>query len=195
MRGFYAFAVAAVTLVSCGTAEDHLSSLVKPVLSCSQQQIDTCSAKCRTCIPGSGGVCTDMPVAPAGTVCRSSTPANRAVGGILSAICDPVETCDGVTDSCPADVVAPAGTPCLVTDRSYGACDLPVGVRVCDDGGLCLARALPTKMCKDTPVGGSAICAPPNFCDGSRLTCPIAWAPVGTDCGGGKSCDATGHCR
>lgn len=194
MKTLYALAAAAA-FVACGSAEVPLASSVRPLLTCSQQQIDACSARCRTCIPGSGGVCTDMPVAPAGTVCRATRPANRAVGGIASSVCDPPETCDGVTDVCPDDVLAPADTPCLTTDRSYGPCDLPVGVRVCDDAGVCLARALPTKMCKATPVGGSPICAPPNYCDGSRLTCPIMWAPLGTDCGGGKSCDATGHCR
>ncbi len=194
-RQFQVIAAMLMAMSACGADTEDLRSTASPVLTCSQQQIDTCSAMCKTCIGGSGGKCTDEPVAAAGTVCRASVPANRAIGGTLSAVCDPAEVCDGITAACPADIIAPAGTICLVTDRSYGPCDLPVGVRMCNDAGLCLTRALPTKMCKGTPAGGSPICAPPNYCDGSRATCPIAWAFPGTDCGGGKTCDATGHCR
>lgn len=184
-----------ITLAGCGVADEGIGKFQSDrhaVLTCSQHQIDACAVTCQTCVPGGGGACTDMPVAAAGTVCRATRAAKPSVGGLSSAICDQPEVCDGVTAVCPSDVIAAPGLVCGNSIR-LGPCDLPFGDRVCDDDGHCLARALPTQMCK--AAGVSAICDPADYCDGSRVSCASRLALPGTDCGGGKTCDATGHCR
>jgi cysteine-rich repeat protein len=62
---------------------------------------------CTLDICDGAGACTH-PAAPAGTICR-------AVAGS----CDVAEVCDGVSPSCPADEVLPAGTEC----GPSGACN------------------------------------------------------------------------
>lgn len=194
MKKFYL-----IFLVSCGTDTINYQSiddividsaiLVKS-LTCSQNQIDQCSAKCEVCIPGSGGLCSGTP-ANSDVICRASVTYDASVGGTASVICDPPEYCDGINLGCPIDKIADATVICSTSIRSLGPCDAPVGNHYCDGLGHCLERALPSKQCK---AAGSTVCQPANYCDGRRTTCPIIYAPPGTDCGGGKTC-TSGICK
>lgn len=91
---------------------------------------------------------------PNGTECRAS-----------AGFCDPAETCDGVSNSCPSDAREPAGVECRA---SAGLCDLP---EVCDGA----SAACPVDVIS---IGGTVCraaidsCDLPEACDGISLTCP-----------------------
>ncbi len=105
-------------------------------------------------------------------------------------ICDPQETCDGLTTSCPPDRRAPSGTVCR-TRRD--ACDAP---EVCDGTTtLCPSDALEPSghVCR----AASSACDDVEVCDGAAMTCPPDLAlPDGAACSascGDAVCDM-GRC-
>ncbi len=88
----------------------------------------------------------------AGTVCRAST------GG-----CDPEETCNGTSPTCPADAISPAGTTCRA---AAGVCDV---AETCDGtSSACAADAKSTAECR----ASTGPCDVPEVCDGVDDTCP-----------------------
>ncbi|MBM4362276.1 MAG: hypothetical protein FJ104_06320, partial [Deltaproteobacteria bacterium] len=113
------------------------------------------------CSPTVAGGCQAKTTAAAGTVCRSS-------GGV----CDVVETCDGVTTTCPpVDAVQPSGTTCT------------------DDGNACTRNLCngASKACQyTTPAAAGTACASDgnacttDQCDGVTTTCQYTALPDGT---------------
>ncbi len=92
---------------------------------------------------------------PAGYVCRVSVGA-----------CDVAETCDGVSDACPADAHVPGGTVCRA---SAGVCDI---AETCDGASpLC-----PTNV---VAAGGTVcrakngVCDAAELCNGVSSACPV----------------------
>ncbi len=131
----------------------------------------------------------------AGTVCRSS-----------AGVCDPAETCDGVTTTCPADAKTPAGTECRA---STGECDphevcdgvsnscpadtkSPAGTVCTDDGNPCTVDQCngTSVTCQHTVGNAGTVCRPAagdcdiaEVCSGTSATCPVdAKVPAGTAC-------------
>ena len=110
----------------------------------------------------------------AGEVCRES-----------SSDCDPAEICDGQVSDCPADVLAPEGTPC--GSSSETVCDHP---DTCDGAGECQPNPEPgTTVCR--PAQGP--CDATDLCDGQGA-CPDAVLPAGAACDDGDDCTAGDEC-
>lgn len=125
---------------------------------------DCCAANCE--------------VENAGTVCRAS-----------AGTCDLVETCDGISASCPADAVLSAGTSCR---PSVGDCDV---AEVCDGTtGVCPPDELVDAgtSCR-TAVGP---CDAAESCTGAFVDCPAdGVAPAGTTCRAAADlCDVAETC-
>lgn len=134
------------------------------------------SADCLACSLAAGasadGVCG---VVQAGRFCRPS-----------AGLCDPGETCDGISVGCPTDTLEPDGTSC---DADGDACDgvdscssgvcTPTAPLDCDDLDLCTADSCdPTLACINAPIAGC--CVDPLDCDDGDLctadACPVAGA-------------------
>ena len=100
--------------------------------------------------------------------------------------CDAAERCDGISNVCPPDLPAPAGTACRA---SAGDCDV---AEVCDGTSKsCPADAKRTGVCR--PATGS--CDVAESCDGVSNACPPdVKAPDGTSCGSG-SCSSGAVCQ
>ena len=114
---------------------------------------------------GSPGSCClgNCQLVSAGTVCRAST------GG-----CDPAETCNGTSGTCPANVILPAGTTCRA---SAGVCDL---AETCDgSSGVCPADAKSTAQCR----AAAGPCDVAEVCNGVDDACPAnAFRPSTFEC-------------
>lgn len=102
-------------------------------------------------------------VEASGTICRTAASA-----------CDAVESCDGVSSTCPSDFVLPSGALCR---PSTGVCDLD---EMCDGvGAACPGEASPPDQDSD------------GVCDDGDL-CPAAFDPAQEDGdadGLGNACD------
>ncbi len=121
-----------------------------------------------------GGACVH-PAGNAATVCRA------AAGG-----CDAAELYDGAQPSCPPDVFAPSGTPC-VDDGELCTVDQ------CNGGGVCAHPAGNAgTMCR--PASG--VCDVAESCDGILSGCPAdARVAAGTSCReAAHECDAVESC-
>jgi hypothetical protein len=107
-----------------------------------------------------GGNCSHTPASVA-TVCRAA-----------AGPCDVAETCDGVTDVCPTDVVAPSATVCR---PAAGACDM---AETCDG----VTNACPA----DTAQPDGTSCSDGQFCNGAEHclsgVCQPAAAPCSLSC-------------
>src|SRR5262249_17504192 len=83
------------------------------------------------CDSGPGSCCTeDCRLRAGGAVCRPSTGS-----------CDMAETCDGLGATCPADVLAAAGTPCPTSEICSSSA-------TCDGAGTCQVVLGPQSSCK-----------------------------------------------
>ena len=135
---------------------------------------------------GTSKACTH-PGANAGEVCRP------AVG---DGSCDFDEVCDGVSQDCPADVVAAAGIRCR---DEAGPCDVP---EYCDGtSGFCPAdgKQPVNFVCRPQIGGADGVCDVAEVCDGVSDACPPDGVePQGTvcraaagDCDVAEVCDGT----
>ena len=134
-------------------------------------------------------------------------------------VCNPAETCDGVSVDCPANEFTPEGTPCTsdgndctndVCDASgecahnvrpagsacgeqvpQGVCDQP---DVCNSAGICLPNYRPAShVCR----GAADNCDAAEKCSGFSNDCPDdAFSPPGTPCGDSTDtvCDHADTC-
>lgn len=144
------------------------------------------------------GVCRASGPVSAGEPCRAARDA-----------CDAPETCDGVSSVCPADRLAPAGTPCAdgycnglgtcAPCTAGGACstgnpcergatDCSTGAPVCTAAGPAAAGT----PCR--PMAGA--CDVEEACDGTSMVCPTdAFEPATTMCRAGVGpCDVAEQC-
>jgi hypothetical protein len=127
---------------------------------------------------GTGTACPMDAKQPSTFTCRGS-----------AGVCDVAETCTGTTNNCPGDAKKSNTTVCRA---AAGACDM---AELCDgSNNTCPANALKPMgtMCK--AAGASATCDPADVCDGTRTSCPANFAPYGTACGTGLSCNGIGRC-
>ena len=133
-----------------------------------------------------GGCCnqTTCQLEPSGTLCRAGS----------GDACDPDETCTGLSDGCPSDVVLGAGTVCYA-----GSGDL------CDPDQVCSGN--PTEACPAPATepattvcraGSSDLCDPDELCPGvAGVACPAdSFEPATTVCrtGSGDVCDPDELC-
>ncbi|MBI3248435.1 MAG: SBBP repeat-containing protein [Deltaproteobacteria bacterium] len=168
---------------------------------------ETCDEGAANGMPGSccSSECT---LVTEGTVCR------EGIG-----LCDADETCNGISGTCPADVLATAGTVCrpgvdacdaaetcsgasadcpsdsfaeagTACGGSAAACD---ALDTCDGSGTCVDNIDPADtVC----LSGTGVCDPNDTCDGSSKTCAPVVATAGTACGGSDAaCDALDTCN
>lgn len=150
----------------------------------------TLTSLCGNTVPNPGEECDDgnnangdccaanCEIETAGTVCRA-----------LAGNCDVVEICDGLSASCPADVVIGAGTECRA---SVGDCDIAEvcgGVTGVCPGDTLVAAGVECRVAADD-------CDVAEECDGSVGTCPSdALAAAGTPCRAASGdCDAAESC-
>jgi hypothetical protein len=104
-------------------------------------------------------------------------------------LCDVAEKCDGLTNNCPADVAAPAGTECRA---SVGGCDI---AETCT--GLAPVCPPDIKVAGGTTCRTSAgACDAAELCDGINGVCPADGKfPAGVECRGSLgACDAPEVC-
>ena len=122
------------------------------------------------CQPGDGNACTSES-------CQSGfcvhTPAAGAVCRLSAGPCDVAETCDGITENCPADAFSVSGTACATDGK---ACT----DNLCDGTGKCTHSVLPDgTTCRPS----TGVCDPQETCDGSGDTCPAnLFVPSGDAC-------------
>ncbi len=124
-----------------------------------------------------GSVC-DHTVESAGVECRASTD-----------LCDPAETCDGVSGACPTDVLELVGTLCRA---AVDLCDV---VETCD--GVSASCPSDGVQASGTVCGPSTgLCDPEETCDGVSVTCPTdLLESAGTVCRGSAGlCDLEETC-
>lgn len=128
----------------------------------------------------SGGLCTHPP-GNSGVTCRAS------VGE-----CDLVEACDGVSGSCPADVLRSAGTACTADGETCTA-------DVCN--GASAACTHPAGNSGVTCRASSGECDVAETCNGASTTCPAdGFVAAGTGCADDGSvctadaCNGSGAC-
>ncbi|HSI03689.1 MAG: hypothetical protein ACAI38_19105 [Myxococcota bacterium] len=116
----------------------------------------------------SAGACENL-VGNAGVTCRDA-----------NGPCDLIESCSGVSATCPADQLAPAGTPCRGTPSACDAVEICTG-----SSATCPA---------DGPIADDGTpCGPASTCAGSSMTFPTCDAG---QCTGSASldCAATSGC-
>src|SRR5438552_15036733 len=121
------------------------------------------------------------PAGNAGTVCRAS-----------AGVCDPAETCDGTSPSCPADAKSPPGTVCRPV---AGVCDV---AETCDGTSpTCPADAFASAATQCRASAGA--CDPAESCTGTSAACPAdgkstaECRPVAGPCDVAESCDGVGN--
>ena len=153
----------------------------------------------------SSGSCTHA-AGNAGTVCRPSID-----------LCDAAESCDGVSTTCPPDILAMAGTTCRTAasdcdltetcSGSSAACpadtNKPAGTPCADDGNVCTTDACNSSgSCAHPPGNPGAICRPGGECDlaeactGSSASCPAdAFAPSTAACTSDGNVCTDDHCN
>jgi hypothetical protein len=102
----------------------------------------------------------------AATICRSA-----------ATECDQAESCDGVSEACPADELAPNGSACGSSDQCLG------GVCVdCFDAAGCGDFTTSPSGCQ------KLVC-------GAGNTCQLGTAPTGTACDDGVFCNGADTCN
>ena len=132
------------------------------------------------CDPGAdipGDCCTS-----ACTLGSVETECRPAVGA-----CDVAESCDGVSNACPADTFAEVGTACGGSD---GACD---ALDTCDGSGSCTDNvAATTTVCRSA----TGACDVAESCDGVSNACPAdSFASSSTVClAAAGECDQAENC-
>src|SRR6266849_2253031 len=128
---------------------------------------DTCNGTNDTC---------QHPAGNAGTTCRAS-----------AGVCDPAETCDGTTPTCPPDAKSTA-----VCRPAAGPCDV---AETCDGSDpSCPADAFKPASVECRAAAGQ--CDAPENCTGSSAACPAdAPKPNGTACDDGNACTASHACQ
>jgi hypothetical protein len=118
--------------------------------------------------------------APSDTVCRPS-----------AGQCDAAEMCTGSSGDCPADMVAPASTPCTGT-MNGGACD---GEDHCSGTD---ASCVDVYKSGDVCRAAANECDVAEMCDGTQSACPADQVEsASTPCTGtmnGGACDGEDHC-
>ncbi len=116
---------------------------------------------CRACSVAAGAaVDGECGVARAGFVCRE----DEGTG------CDVADTCDGLSDVCPSDTVAPAG-PCPSQPCAVGRCS--------GTSSTCFT----TTLAAGTPCRSAlGDCDVDDVCDGVFQFCPQHYRPAGTTC-------------
>ena len=128
-----------------------------------------------------GGCCTgSCEIASAGSVCRAS----------VDATCDTVETCDGASDTCPADAWAADGTVCDDGNAATGSDQCTDGV--CEGANLCAG----------VTCSASDQCHNAGTCDPQTGLCSDPFAAAGASCGDTNAdqctapdtCDGAGNC-
>lgn len=164
---------------------------------CDEDASDRCS--------GTADVCVDA-FRPATFVCRAGSGDPNSSGFT----CDPDETCDGSTASCPADQFSSAGTVCNSGSGS------PNGGDVCDPDEVCpgtAGGACPLDTFSDAatvcnagggdPNGSGFTCDPTEYCpgvaDGACPTDSFSASTVVCNAGsgnpdGGDVCDPDEYC-
>jgi cysteine-rich repeat protein len=150
----------------------------------------TLTSLCGNTVPNPGEECDDgnnangdccaanCEIEAAGTTCRA-----------LAGTCDVVETCDGVSASCPADAVVGVGVECRA---SVGICDIAEvcgGVTGICPGDTLVAAGVECRAAADD-------CDVAEECDGASGLCPSdELADAGTPCRTAAGpCDAVESC-
>lgn len=146
---------------------------------CCDSNCGTSTTDCRACSVAAGasadGTCTTL---SAGTVCRA-----------LNGVCDAVETCDGTSTACPADVFASSTTVCRAING------------VCDVAEYCTgtSRSCPTNVYAPTTQlcrAQNGACDVAEYCNGTMKSCPAdAYAKSTQVCRAATGvCDLTESC-
>ena len=120
-----------------------------------------------------GGCCTDScQIASAGSVCRASA----------DATCDTAETCDGGSDTCPADAWVANGT----------VCDDGDGATISDQctDGICAG----INLCAGVTCSALDQCHTAGTCDPLTGVCSNPEAPDGTVCDDGDAATTSDQC-
>ncbi|MCO6436724.1 MAG: hypothetical protein J5J06_06520 [Phycisphaerae bacterium] len=165
---------------------------------------------CRICDPWQSE--TSWSPAPTSILCRTGS----------GDLCDSAEFCDGVSEVCPSDVVAPgdvvcrpsagecdtaefcpgtAGAACPADDVRASGATCRVAAGVCDVAETCdgvSAHCPPdgfapnTTICKDN----TGTCKEDKTCDGASAACPNGSTskPVGSFCDTNNACPGAGVC-
>ena len=110
---------------------------------------------------------------------------STAVCRPAAGICDAAESCDGVSDNCPADGFQPAGFECR---PAAGACDV---AETCTGSSVeCPADAFQpdTVVCRES----TGPCDPEETCTGSDASCPADEIMADSDFDG--VCDPKDNC-
>jgi len=155
----------------------------------------------------------------AGSCCTSAC-AFRVFGEVCREgsgdVCDPDETCDGASPTCPEDEVSPATTVCRVAgDEGCDPAEQCTGVagepcpadEVASDGTSCTgngesecsgADTCRSGVCEDNDLGAGTACGAgvdeptcdPDVCDGSGACTDVGALTDGAACsdGGGDTC-------
>ena len=144
----------------------------------------------QTCRPAAGSCdvaekCTGVSAAcPADGFLPSSQACRPAAGA-----CDAAESCTGTSASCPPDVYKSNTTVCRA---AVGACDQ---AETCTGVSTsCPPDAIKPANTQCRAPGANALCDPADVCDGTRTSCPAKYAPAGTACSSGMTCNGTGLC-
>lgn len=138
---------------------------------------------CATACPGGPNDCQACSIAAGGTENGVCTPIalGRTCRGATGP-CDRPERCDGVSSTCPANLIEPSSVACR---GAVSACDVPefcTGTSVlCPSDRLAFAGTVCRASLGD--------CQPASRCDGTTTACPAAvTAPDGVPCDDGIGC-------
>lgn len=126
--------------------------------------------------------------------CCSSSCTVKASGTQCRApagVCDAPETCNGVSDICPADALLPSSTVCRASSPG----------EVCDEVEFCTGSDVDCPADEVQPSGTecrgvAGICDVAEVCDGVSKFCPSDdFVPSGTECRGAAGiCDVAEQC-
>ncbi len=119
------------------------------------------------------GMANGQPGSCCSAMCQFATSAT--VCRMAAGTCDQVETCDGVSDSCPTDRFVSSGTPCRPV---AGLCDVAESC-----SGMAAACPADQFVASGTVCRAAAgVCDVADTCTGSSATCVDAKAMPGTQC-------------
>ena len=155
---------------------------------------DCCSATCQ--YEPAGGPCPDEGQACTVDHCNATGVCTHVAGNggatcrPIAGSCDVAETCDGVSSTCPPDVVKLNTTPCRA---AAGICDI---AETCDG----VAPTCPSDAVQPSTMGCRAatdLCDAAENCDGSSPLCPPDGVRSnGSECRHGVDlCDASELCN